>query len=69
MQTLPFECHNVSYQCQGLDQSNIVCEYEGYNWKTMLNIKVICPYQKGKFAAETLNVKVTMLHFGEKVLA
>jgi len=28
MQTLPFEGHNVAYQCQGLDQSNIVCEYE-----------------------------------------
>jgi len=28
MQTLPFEDHNVTYQCKGLDQSNIVCEYE-----------------------------------------
>ena len=28
MQTLPFEGHNVAYQCKGLDQSNIVCEYE-----------------------------------------
>ena len=28
MQTLPFESHNVAYQCKGLDQSNIVCEYE-----------------------------------------
>jgi len=28
MQTLPFEDHNVAYQCKGLDQSNIVCEYE-----------------------------------------
>jgi len=25
---LPFENHNVAYQCKGLDQSNIVCEYE-----------------------------------------
>ena len=25
---LPFEGHNVAYQCKGLDQSNIVCEYE-----------------------------------------
>ena len=38
MQTLPFEGHNVAYQCIGLDQSNNVCEYEwkGYNWKTKL---------------------------------
>ena len=28
MQTLPLEGHNVAYQCKGLDQSNIVCEYE-----------------------------------------
>ena len=25
---LPFEGHNMSYQCKGLDQSNIVCECE-----------------------------------------
>ena len=25
---LPFEGHNVAYQCKGIDQSNIVCEYE-----------------------------------------
>ena len=25
---LPFEGHNVANQCKGLDQSNIVCEYE-----------------------------------------
>ena len=24
----PFEGHNVAYQYKGLDQSNIVCEYE-----------------------------------------
>ena len=28
MQILPFEGHNVAYQCKGLNQSNIVCEYE-----------------------------------------
>ena len=28
MQTLPFEGHNVAYQCKGLDQSNLVCEFE-----------------------------------------
>ena len=26
--SLPFEGHNVAYRCKGLDQSNIVCEYE-----------------------------------------
>ena len=26
--SLPFEGHNVAYQCKSLDQSNIVCEYE-----------------------------------------
>ena len=26
--SLPFEGHNVAYQCKGLDQSNSVCEYE-----------------------------------------
>ena len=26
--SLPFEGHNVAYQCKDLDQSNIVCEYE-----------------------------------------
>ena len=25
---LPLEGLNVAYQCKGLDQSNIVCEYE-----------------------------------------
>jgi len=28
MQTLPFEGPNVAYQCKGLYQSNIVCEYQ-----------------------------------------
>jgi len=28
MQILPFEGHNVAYQCKGLDQNNIVCEYK-----------------------------------------
>ena len=26
--SLLLEGHNVAYQCKGLDQSNIVCEYE-----------------------------------------
>ena len=28
MQTLSFEGPNMAYQCKGLNQSNIVCEYE-----------------------------------------
>ena len=28
MQTLPFEDHNVAYQCKGLNQSKSVCEYD-----------------------------------------
>ena len=28
MQTLPFEGHSVAYQCKGLNQSNVVCEYD-----------------------------------------
>jgi len=49
--SLPFECHNVTYQWKGLDQNNIVCEYEvnmstnetekrNFN-TTMLKIKVM----------------------------
>ena len=26
--SLPFEGHKVAYQCKGLDQLNIVCEYK-----------------------------------------
>ena len=73
MQTLPFEGHNVAYQCKGLDQSNIVCEYE-VNLST--NEKVIT--EKQNFNANCLKnnvqyqghlkVKVTLLHVGDKVL-
>ena len=45
MQTLPFEGHNVAYQCKGLDQSNIVCEYE-VNMST--NEKIIIEKQNFK---------------------
>jgi len=41
--SLPFEGHNVPYQCKGLDQSNIVCEYE-VNMSTIK--KVITEKQK-----------------------
>jgi len=43
MQTLPFEGHNVANQCKGLDQSNIVCEYEV---NPLTNDKVITEIQK-----------------------
>ena len=38
-----FRGHNVAYQCKGLDQSNIVCEYE-VNLST--NEKVTAEKQK-----------------------
>ena len=41
--SLPLEGHNVAYQCKGLDQSNIVCEYE-VNMSTIK--KVITKKQK-----------------------
>ena len=44
MQTLPFEGYNVAYQCKGLDQSNIVCEYE-VNLSTTCNEKIITEKQ------------------------
>ena len=46
MQTLPFKGHNVAYKCIGLDQKNIVCEYE-VNLST--NEKVIHVTEKQNF--------------------
>ena len=43
MQTLPFEGHHVGYQCKGLNQINIVCEY-GVNLST--NDKVLTQINK-----------------------
>ena len=40
MQTLPVEGHNEAYQCKGLDQSNIVCEYE-VNMSTNEKVKIV----------------------------
>ena len=40
--SLPFEVHNKAYQCKGLDQSNIVCEYEV---NPLTNDKVITEIQ------------------------
>ena len=37
--SLPFEGHNVVSQCKGLDQSNIVCEYEVNLWSYYRNPK------------------------------
>ena len=42
MKTLQFEGHNVAYQCEGLDQSNIVLEYEV---NPLTNDKVITEIQ------------------------
>ena len=67
IQTLPFEGHNVAYQCKGLKQSNIVCEYE-VNLST--NEKVITEKQNfnTNYYRTMLNIKVTILHVDEKVL-
>ena len=43
--SLPFEEHIVAHQCKGLDQSNIVCEYE-VNLST--NDKIITEKQNFK---------------------
>jgi len=64
-----FEGHNMAYQCKGLDQSKIVCEYE-VNLST--NEKVIT--ENKSFTQIVNNVeyqghlKVTMQHVVEKVL-
>ena len=62
MHTLPFKGHNVAYQCNGLDQRNIVCDYE-VNLST--NEKVVTEKQNlfknnVKYQGH-LKVKVTML--------
>ena len=38
---LPFEGHTMAYQCKGLDQSNIVCEYEVNLWSYYRNPKLL----------------------------
>ena len=43
--SLPFEGHSVAYQCKGLDQRNIVCEYEISPWT---NDKVKIYYRNPK---------------------
>ena len=65
--SLPFEGHNVAYQCKGLDQSNIVCEYAV---NLLTNERVIT--EKQNFNTNRyrtmLKIKVTILHVHEKVL-
>jgi len=41
--SLPFEGHHVVYQCKGLSQSNIVCEYE-VNLSTNGSITIATKY-------------------------
>ena len=71
--SLPFEGHNVAFQCKGLDQKTIVCEYE-VNLST--NEKVLTEKQNLKHKLLKNNVEyqghlkiiVTTVHVGEKVL-
>ena len=58
MQTLPFKGHNVAYQCKGLDQSNIVCEYE-VNLST--NDKVITEKQNFNTNSQRLMLDATVI--------
>ena len=55
--SLPFEGHNMAYQCKGIDQSNSVCEYE-VNLST--NEKVITEKQNfsTNCSSTVLNIKV-----------
>mgnify|MGYP000146198012 FL=1 len=73
--SLPFEGHNVAYQCKGLDQSNIVCEYEvnlSTNDKVITEIqnkrKMIKLLKNNVKCQDHLKIKVIMLHVCEKVL-
>ena len=76
LQTLPFEGHNVAYQCKRLDQSNIVCEYEVnpltndkcYYINPNLYRKMIKLFKNNVKCQGSLKVKVIMLHVCEKVL-
>ena len=69
MQTLSFEGPNMAYQCKGLNQSNIVCEYE-VNLSTnekVITKKNILLRNNVEYQGH-LKVKVKMLHDCEKVL-
>jgi len=67
LQTLPIEGHNVAYQCKGLNQRNIVCEYE-VNPLTNDKSYYINPKLVNVKCQGSLKVKVIMLHVCEKVL-
>ena len=67
LQTLPLEGHNVAYQCKGLNQRNIVCEYE-VNPLTNDKSYYINPKLVNVKCQGSLKVKVIMLHVCEKVL-
>jgi len=78
--SLPFEGHNVAYQCKGLDLSNIVCEFE-VNLSTNEKVITDCYYRNPRRYRKMikllknnvkcqghLKVKNIMLHVCEKVL-
>ena len=57
MHTLPFEGHNVAYQCKVLYQGNIMCEYE-VNIST--NEEVLT--EKQNFKCKMIKLLNTMLN-------
>jgi len=63
MQTLQCEGHNEAYQCKGLDQNNIVCEYEvnlSTNEKVITEKQNVNPLLKNNVEYQGhLKVKVT----------
>ena len=72
IQTLQCEGHNEAYQCKGLDQNNIVCEYE-VNLSTIEKVitekQNFNPLLKNNVEYQGhLKVKVTLIHVGEKFL-
>ena len=70
--SLPFEGHNVAYQCKGLDLSNIVCEYEvnlSTNEKVITDKKSHLLLKNNVEYQGHLKVKVTMLHVCKKVMS
>ena len=72
--SLPFEDHNVAYQCKGLNQSNIVCEYEVNQLMKMIlqksktSMQMIKLLYKNVKCQGHMKVTVITLHVCEKVL-
>jgi len=56
-QTQPFEGHSVAYQCKGLKQSNIVCEYE-VNMSTNEKVRTEKQYSNTNCYRTMVNIKV-----------